>query len=185
MKIEYAIFRRSGEGGERLELLTTKDTLDEAVAYVEGTGEPSINFAIEYPDGRWHNWNPAPLHKLYCVFSREALKKMGGNRGKMNSQGGHAFLHAFWNSMDRFPDACAAYRNSANAFKITLVVDTDEDLERLYDAYKDVCGITRVIDKGLTVFNGVPTLTAIGIGPIPESLIGDDLGPPNGPKGLV
>lgn len=116
----------------------------------------------------------AKVYKLYAVMSKEAVKKMNGIRGKMIAQGGHAFLHAYWDSLNRFPEYAEAYKNSDHAFKITLVVEKTEQLETLRDAYKDLCGVSLVKDAGFTVFNE-PTVTCLGIGPIPEDLIGDDL----------
>lgn len=112
--------------------------------------------------------------KLYCVFAMESIKKMGGIRGKLASQAGHAYLHAFWDSAERFPKMARAYQNSGLAFKITLVVETVAELEKLRDAYREVCGVSLVTDAGRTVFNE-PTTTCLGIGPLPDSLKGDDL----------
>jgi len=50
--------------------------------------------------------------------------------------------------------------------KITCYVTTDQELTDLYEAAKLAglpCALIR--DAGLTEFNGVPTLTAVGIGP--------------------
>lgn len=54
--------------------------------------------------------------------------------------------------------------------KITLYVKTDEELLAIYDAAE---GLPRSIirDSGLTEFNGVVTLTAVGIGPADSALI--------------
>jgi len=104
-------------------------------------------------------------YRIYCIFSKESLKKMNGIRGKMASQAGHAFLHAYWNAEHRFPEDAEIYRNSDHTRKITCVVDTDQELELLYDEYVDNHPITKVIDSGFTVFNE-PTLTCIGIGPV-------------------
>lgn len=112
--------------------------------------------------------------KMYCIFSKESLEKMKGIRGKMTSQSGHAFLHAFWNSELNFPEHAEEYRDSEHAVKITCVVDTDEELWSLHARYKGICGVTSVVDSGFTVFEE-PTLTCIGIGPIPEELIGENL----------
>ncbi len=112
--------------------------------------------------------------KMYCVCSKEALAKMKGIRGKMIAQAGHAFLHAYWDSEARYPEYAAAYRNSERAYKITLAVDTQAELESLEEAYRSICGVSLVVDAGFTVFDG-PTVTFLGIGPIPEKLIGDDL----------
>ena len=93
---------------------------------------------------------------------------------------GHAYLHSYWNAWFESPDESEAekqaieYRNSGLAFKITLVVDTVEDLKRLQESYKDICGTSLVTDAGRTVF-GEPTTVCLGIGPISEENIGDDL----------
>jgi PTH2 family peptidyl-tRNA hydrolase len=50
--------------------------------------------------------------------------------------------------------------------KVTLYVETDEELVALYSAAKKAGLLTALIkDAGLTEFAGVPTLTAVGIGP--------------------
>lgn len=112
--------------------------------------------------------------KMYCIFAKESLDKMGGVRGKMCTQAGHGYLHSFWDAAARFPDAAQAYINTSHAYKITLVVATVEELEALQERYKDVCGVSLVKDAGFTVFKE-PTVTCLGLGPIFESNIGDDL----------
>lgn len=112
--------------------------------------------------------------KMYCIFSRESLKLMKGIRGKMASQAGHAFLHSYWDSEITFPEYAKLYKNSDHAVKITCVVETTEELLNLVDNYQDICGVTEVVDSGFTVFEK-PTNTCVGIGPIPEELIGEDL----------
>ena len=112
--------------------------------------------------------------RMYCIFSKESIKKMGGNRGKLSSMAGHAYLHAYWDSEKRFPNGedywgtiylePYKYRYNGNAKKITLVVDTDAELDAIYAQYKERVGATRVVDSGLTVFDG-PTLACIGLGP--------------------
>lgn len=118
--------------------------------------------------------------KMYCICSKEALDKMKGIRGKMITQGGHAYLHAFWDAEIRFPSLAKAYRRTSHAYKITLVVPTEEDLAVLETAYRKVCGVSLVQDAGFTVFKNEdgsprPTVTYLGLGPIPESLVGEDL----------
>ena len=107
---------------------------------------------------------------------------MNGVRGKLASMSGHAYLHSFWDA-DR-EDASVpvnmkrmqaiAYMNSERAYKITLVVDTVEELRALQDKYRDICGTSLVTDAGFTVFNE-PTTTCLGLGPIAEENIGDDI----------
>ena len=120
--------------------------------------------------------------KLYCIFAKESVEKMKGIRGKMATQAGHAYLHAYWDSCKPGPIGdrmmylrnAYAYRDAGHAYKITLIVDTVEELEKLRDAYKDICGTSLVKDAGFTVFNE-PTVTCLGLGPIREDQIGDDI----------
>lgn len=105
------------------------------------------------------------MYKMYCIMSNEAIKKMNGIRGKATSQAGHAFLHAFWDAEQRFPDSAHAYKFSNQAKKITLVVPNEESLVELRDYYSRVTGTSLVKDAGITVFNE-PTVTCLGIGPI-------------------
>lgn len=112
--------------------------------------------------------------RMYCVISKESIKRFKGIRGKMMAQAGHAFLHAFWDSEEFWPCYARAYKESDHARKITVVTETDEEMLKLYDKYIKICGVTKVIDAGFTVFEE-PTLTCIGIGPISEILIEEDL----------
>jgi peptidyl-tRNA hydrolase len=114
------------------------------------------------------------IFKLYCIVSKEALQKMKGVRGKMIAQGGHAFLHAYWDSVARFPEYAKSYQSSDHAFKVTLVVDTDKELEDLVNHYREICGVTLVKDAGFTVFNE-PTVTCAGIGPIRSDMVEPNL----------
>lgn len=122
------------------------------------------------------------MYKMYCIFARESVEKMKGSRGKLAAQAGHAYLHAFWDALkyefvgtQRYAYRQAiAYRESDHAYKITLIVDTVEELVELQQRYKDVCGTSLVKDAGFTVFDE-PTVTCLGLGPIWVENIGDDL----------
>ncbi len=116
--------------------------------------------------------------KMYAIVSREALKAMNGNRGKLAAQAGHAFLHAYWDAEERgtsFARHPLEYRRSGQAKKVTLVVDTTAELEALQQAYRPICGVSLVVDAGLTCFAGVATTTCLGIGPIRDEDVGEDL----------
>ncbi len=64
---------------------------------------------------------------------------------------------------------------TGRAYKIVVVVDTVAELEELATAYKNEdCGVALIKDAGFTVFNE-PTTTCLGIGPIREENIGEDL----------
>lgn len=115
-----------------------------------------------------------PKVRMYCIMAKDSLDLMKGVRGKMIAQGGHAYLHAFWDAETRFGRLARLYRRSDRAYKICLVVQTVAELERLRDAYQDVCGVHLVKDAAFTVFDA-PTVTCLGIGPITEDLIGEDL----------
>jgi peptidyl-tRNA hydrolase len=122
-------------------------------------------------------------YKMYCIFAKESVQKMNGIRGKMCTQAGHAYLHAFWDAASNVgsnkPDPrkleqALSYASSERAYKITLIVDTVEELKELQEKYKDICGTSLVTDAGFTVFNE-PTTTCLGLGPISEDNIGDDI----------
>lgn len=114
------------------------------------------------------------MYKMYSVMCMEAIKKINGVRGKMITQGGHAYLHAFWDAQARFPDDAEGYAKSAHPLKITVRVDTEEELLDLLEAYRETCGVSLVKDAGFTVFKE-PTITCLGIGPIHKDKVGDDL----------
>jgi len=112
--------------------------------------------------------------KMYCIVAKDSLAKMNGVRGKLATQAGHAYLHASWDSEKRFPEILQAYKDSSHAFKITLVVPTVDDLLILQKAYEPICGVSLVTDAGFTCFKE-PTTTCLGIGPISEDMVGNDL----------
>lgn len=118
--------------------------------------------------------------KMYCVFSEESIAAMKNNRGKMCAQAGHAFLHAYWDNMDRFsefnlkddPDVIdhvmrvrQDYEFGDDARKITLITPTTDDLRRLVEKYRPITGVTLVEDCGYTVVEP-GTITCAGIGPL-------------------
>lgn len=112
--------------------------------------------------------------KMYCIVAKDSLKAMNGNRGKLSAQSGHAYLHAYWDAEARGMPQAEPYRASGMAKKVTLAVDTVDDLKTLYEAYRAICGASMVVDAGLTCFDG-PTTTCLGIGPITDDQVGDDL----------
>ena len=128
--------------------------------------------------------------KMYCIVSREAIKAMNGNRGKLAAQAGHAYLHAYWDGQTRstesggrwdapaelsgYSSVLFEYRASGKATKVCLVVETTDELRELEARYRPVCGVSLVTDAGLTCFSE-PTTTCLGIGPIRDEDIGEDL----------
>lgn len=112
--------------------------------------------------------------KMVCVMSEEAVRAMKGSRGKLGAMAGHAFLHAWWDADERFPDDAMAYRNSEKAFKVVLSCPNIDHLRALEESYSKTCGVSIVVDAGITVFDG-PTTVCIGIGPIRDEDCGEDL----------
>lgn len=111
---------------------------------------------------------------MYCVFWEDAIKAMGGNRGKLAAMAGHAFLHTWWESEAYAPptkDMCNLYREGL-AKKVVLRTDDIQTIYSLQWAYKGRCSV--VIDRGLTVFKE-PTLCCIGIGPILKDEANEEL----------
>lgn len=115
--------------------------------------------------------------KMYCIFAMESIKKMNGSRGKLASMAGHAYLHSYWDSQNRESELMKnsnSYKESKHAYKITLVVDTVEELKLIEQEYKNICGVSLVTDAGLTVFNE-PTIVCLGVGPLSDSFVTDTI----------
>ena len=56
--------------------------------------------------------------------------------------------------------------------KVTVYVNDDAELIAVYDAARNAgLAVSLIRDAGLTEFDGVPTLTAVGIGPDAPALI--------------
>jgi peptidyl-tRNA hydrolase len=84
--------------------------------------------------------------------------------GKLASQAGHAYLGAYLKSP---PDIQTEYHSDGIGTKICLECPTLEALRRVYDHALSL-GLPAVFieDSGNnTIFNGVTTATAVGIGP--------------------
>jgi peptidyl-tRNA hydrolase len=112
--------------------------------------------------------------KMYCIFARESIDKMGGNRGKLAAQAGHAFLGAFQSAWRSHYGTAIRYRDEDGQAKIVVLVDTTEELGPFAKRYGSITGVKLVTDVGRTVFNG-PTRTCLGIGPIADEDVGEDL----------
>jgi PTH2 family peptidyl-tRNA hydrolase len=96
--------------------------------------------------------------------------------GKYVSQGAHASLGALLSLGKIDNHSKIMTLDLSNPFvyewvvgrftKITLYVETDDELSTIYNQSKNA-GIAAALitDAGLTEFNGVPTLTAVGVGP--------------------
>jgi len=90
-------------------------------------------------------------------------KDLKCRRGKEIAQGAHASMKAVMEN--RFhPDVM---RWSKGRFtKIAVSVNSEEELMEIYNTAKEaklVCSL--ILDAGFTEFDGVPTYTAVGVGP--------------------
>jgi PTH2 family peptidyl-tRNA hydrolase len=108
------------------------------------------------------------------------MKKFPKNRnlrtGKYVAQGAHAALGAIFSLGRMDPDLQHFVISTENPFvyewivgrftKVTVYVETDEELEAIYVKAREA-GIAAALitDAGLTEFAGVPTITAVGVGP--------------------
>jgi len=106
----------------------------------------------------------------------------GSRIGKYVAQGAHASVGALFSLGAIDKEAKEFVIDISNPFvyewvvgnfrKITCYVETDQELTDIYIAARSAgiaCSI--IEDSGLTEFNGVKTLTAIGVGPADEELI--------------
>lgn len=114
--------------------------------------------------------------KMYSIFSKDTIKLMGGNRGKLASMAGHSFLHSWWDAEERFPDIAKEYRDRSwgAAKKVTLVVENTAELLVLKNKYRSICGVSLVEDAGKTVFAG-PTIVCLGLGPVLPYMVETDI----------
>lgn len=102
--------------------------------------------------------------------------------GKYVAQGSHASVGAIFNLGRVSDDGSSFIIALDNPFvkewitgrfkKVTVYVNTDEELVEIYQAAR-AAGVASALirDAGLTEFNGVPTLTAVGVGPDSEEVI--------------
>lgn len=112
--------------------------------------------------------------RIYCIFSKEAIDLIGGNRGKLAAMAGHAFLHSYWDAQEHFPSRAVAYHRGL-ARKVCLVVPTTIELRNIHTILQGQYPMSLVTDGALTVFDE-PTTVCLGIGPcekleIPNSKI--------------
>lgn len=111
-------------------------------------------------------------------------KDLNMRKGKMIAQGAHASMKVILDMMSKtnsvYQDKDFFYKlklNIANGSaldnwingsfkKITLSVDSEQELDEIYnEAVEKNIPCCMIVDSGLTEFNGVPTKTAIAIGP--------------------
>lgn len=120
-------------------------------------------------------------------------KDLNMRKGKMIAQGSHASLGAFlkfgtnkqFELLDPFVNEqhgiefhIEAMQDSylykwfySGQTKVTLSVDSEEELLKIYNSIPDFCPKYLVVDAGLTEFNGVSTITCFACGPINSEYI--------------
>ena len=121
------------------------------------------------------------ISKQVIVMRKEFLidgKKVTPRKGKFCVQACHASLAAILNFADKSThgeirilfenDETDALQDWINGMftKITVSVNSEAELVEIYNKAKEkglLCSL--ITDAGLTEFNGVPTLTAVAIGP--------------------
>lgn len=93
--------------------------------------------------------------------------------GKIASQAGHAYLGAFLRCQESNPSLLAEYLKSFPGTKVCLKAQNLNALLRA-QAEAEYAGIpySLITDSGCSnFFNGLPIITAIGLGPANESQI--------------
>lgn len=94
-------------------------------------------------------------------------KDLNMRKGKMIAQGAHASMAAilYMEGVVK-KDECVSEWLKGLFTKIVVYVNSEEELTNLYaTAYRKGLNCSRILDAGLTEFNGVPTLTAVAVGP--------------------
>lgn len=117
--------------------------------------------------------NTTPEPKQVIIIRKE----LNMRKGKMVAQGAHAAMKAVldigWNrDLTESAYVIPLIRPeleewlSGRFTKVCVSVDTEQEIIELYNQAKEaklLCSI--ITDAGLTEFNGVPTITAVAIGP--------------------
>ena len=108
-------------------------------------------------------------HKQVIVLRRDLQCR----KGKMCAQSAHASLKAILDICEKQDDKLILNLDDRlkpwimGLFKkICVGVDSEQELISIYESAKSaglICSI--ITDSGLTEFNGVPTLTAVAVGP--------------------
>ena len=128
-------------------------------------------------DNQWANAQIEPPIADKVCQTLVMRKDLGMHKGKLVSQGGHAFMKdliAIWRAGIRPEDLVGADNDYYNLKfrKIVLAANSEAELMELYEKAKAAglkCEL--IIDSGETEFNGVPTKTCLCIGPHYKSQI--------------
>ena len=101
------------------------------------------------------------------IVIRKDLKM---RKGKMIAQGAHASLKAFMGFFRAYDYVVDWWEGSQT--KIVVGVNSEEELLDIRHKAQDIdipCSLIQ--DEGRTEFGGVPTYTAVAVGPAPSDLI--------------
>lgn len=101
------------------------------------------------------------------------MKKFPSLRtGKYIAQGAHASQLALRDAQEHYKDYYDVYLKTAIT-KIVVYVEDEKELRAIFDKAASTMKlpVSIIIDKGYTEFKGVPTYTAVAIGPAPSDLI--------------
>ena len=101
-------------------------------------------------------------------------KDLNMRKGKMVAQGSHSSLKVFFDRMEKVSSDSYAFRATdamqewidGSFTKICLSVDSEAELVEIYEKAKEAgipCAL--ITDEGHTEFKGVPTKTAVALGP--------------------
>lgn len=87
--------------------------------------------------------------------------------GKVASQAGHAYLGSYLNSLISSPTNAHLYSQEAPGTKVCLKSNLDKILQTKEILEQNKIPHFLVVDSGCAnFFNGEPTITALGVGPI-------------------
>jgi len=93
-------------------------------------------------------------------------KDLNMRKGKMVAQGAHASMAAILKDGQLIDDPRLTGWLSGRFAKICVSVNSEQELLKLHSEAKELGMITSLIqDAGFTEFDGVPTYTAVAIGP--------------------
>jgi len=114
-------------------------------------------------------------HKQVIIMRKD----LNMRKGKLVAQGAHASLGAILNLMQRNGNVLSLEMDertepwlTGRFKKICVYVNSEAELLEVYNAAQAAGLISSLIkDAGLTEFNGVPTLTAVAVGPDREDKI--------------
>jgi peptidyl-tRNA hydrolase len=97
---------------------------------------------------------------------------------KIAAQAGHAYVDAFHSCLRRDPGRAEAWKEDHHGIKVCLSFDAGErELRQLWAKLADrELPSSLIVDLGYTVFDGVPTVTALGVGPARREEVFDLIG---------